>query len=175
MLDADVWDGTAATAMDFGTSDFSFSYWAYDDLASDGDARGVRAFDNLGAGLTEGIQLATTTTNNYNLRIDDDNGGSVISNNSTTITAPTDQWYHLVVNVDRGNGLVTVYINGASAGSYSIASLTGGIGPSQDLRIGAINFGVTAGEAQNQGLDDLAFYDGAPERRPRSPAWPPEP
>ncbi len=160
VLDADIWDGSAATAMDFGNSDFSFSYWSYDDLATDGDGRGPRIFDNLGAGLTEGIQLGTDLPGNYNLRIDDDSSGSVLSNTTETLYQPTDVWTHIAVNVDRANTTVTVYVNGVSAISYSIAALSGGIGPSQDLRIGAINLANSAGGSQNGGLDDLAFYDG---------------
>ncbi len=159
VLDADVYDSGAATAMDFGGSNFSFSYWIYDDFAGDGDGRGPRVFDFLGTGLTEGIQLASNAAGIYNLRLDDDSGGSVLSNTTQSLVPPQDEWVHIAVNVDRVNDTVTVYVNGTSGASYSIAALSGGIAPSQDLRIGAINFGAANGEAQNQGLDDLAFYD----------------
>ena len=158
VIDADVFD-TAPTAMNFGTASFSFTYWVFDDFAGDGDVRGPRPFDCLAASLTEGLQFATNTAGVLNLRLDDDAGNSVLSNSTITLTYPQNTWTHMAFNVDRVAQTVTIYVDGVNSASYSIAALTGGIAPSQDLRIGGINFADNAGGAQNQGLDDLAFYD----------------
>ncbi len=159
-LSADVWDETngVSTALDFGSASFAFSYWVYDE--DDGDVRGPRVFDCLGTSLTEGMQLGTNGSNNYNFRCDDDAGGSVLSNTTQTIINTKGVWHHISVNVDRSaSTTTTVYVDGTVAGSYSNAVLTGGLGTSQDLRIGVINNGNDPTGAQNSGLDDLAFYD----------------
>ena len=75
-------DGANTTALDFGTADFSFSYWSYDDT-SDGNTRGPRIFDFLD-GTDTGVQLGTNATNIYNLRVDTSDGGTTISNNTLT-------------------------------------------------------------------------------------------
>jgi hypothetical protein len=157
-LSADVHDGVNATAMDFGTGDFSFSYWAYDD-ATDGDIRGARIFDNLDD-MATGIQLGTNATNEFNLRIDDDMGGSTISNNTLAIQMPVNVWVHVAVNVDRGGGALEIYFNGVSQGTAPLTSgATAAVQPTQDFQIGVINGGTTPSTAQQSGLDDLAFYD----------------
>jgi len=158
-LSADCFDGVNATALDFGTGDFSFSYWSYDDT-NDGDMRGARVFDFL-EGTTTGVQLGTNGTNLYNLRLDDDLGGSTITNNSLAIAMPTDAWVHCSVNVDRANSTVEIFFNGASQGTVALASgAAAGIRPTIDLSIGIINAGNDGTGAQKSGLDDLAFYTG---------------
>jgi hypothetical protein len=84
-LIADVWNGSSATAMDFGGGDFSFSYWSYND-PSDGNTRGVRIFDFLD-GTTTGVQLGTNATSIYNLRVDTSDGGATISNTTGGLPA----------------------------------------------------------------------------------------
>ena len=153
-LEATVLTG-AVTAMDFGTSDFAFSYWVYDD-SSDGDLRGPRPFDFLD-GTTTGVQVVGNATGSVIMRLDDDAG------NADILSPPgfplADQWLHIVANVDRTNAQLVVYVNGVALAPIAM-TLTGNIEPTVDMLIGAVNFGMSAGEAQNQGLDDLAFYDG---------------
>ena len=142
------------TAMDFGTSDFSFSYWVYDD-SSDGDLRGPRPFDFLD-GTTTGVQVVGDATGSVIMRFDDDAG------NADILVPPgfpmADQWLHIVANVDRTNSQLVVYVNGVALAPIAM-TVTGNIEPTQDMLIGVVNNGMSVGEAQNQGLDDLAFYD----------------
>ncbi|QDV07574.1 hypothetical protein Poly30_31000 [Planctomycetes bacterium Poly30] len=151
--------------MDFGMNSFSFSYWLWDDFATDGDARGGRVFDNL-AGTSTGIQIATTLANEWNFRVDDDNGAVNIFNNVMPFVTPVDQWYHVVGVVDRGASEVRAYVNGTLTATVPLDNngtttpMTGSVFPTQDMQIGVINDGLNAGGAQTQGLDDLAFYDG---------------
>ncbi|MBL6756328.1 MAG: LamG domain-containing protein [Planctomycetes bacterium] len=156
-------------AMDFGQDSFSFSYWAWDDFAGDGDARGVRVFDNL-LNTEEGIQLGTNLANDWNFRVDDDQGAVHIYNVTFQYQAPRDQWYHVVGVVERasgGGGTTTLYVDGAMVMAIPFvdtqtgSNMAGNVAPTQDLLIGAINGGSNAGGAQSQGLDDLAFYRGA--------------
>jgi hypothetical protein len=163
-LEADVFEGSSL--LDFGTGDFSFSYWSFDDFGTDtgdGDARGPRIFDSL-SGTTVGFQLGSNASGIYNFRMDDDAGGSVLSNaggNLDSLSQPQDAWVHVSGTVDRsGLNLATIYFDGVSQGSYDISALTGNINPSQDMQIGVINGGGSAGTAQKSGLDDLAFYAG---------------
>lgn len=154
-ISADVFNGTP-TSMDFGANSYSFSYWIYDDF-SDGDARGPRPFDNL-LSTSTGIQVTGDTAGSMIFRQDDDAGVPDI------LVAPggwpmPDQWIHIAITVDRPNSLVEFYANGVSLGTLA-SSVTGNIFPTQDMTIGLGNFGISAGEAQLQGLDDLAFYDG---------------
>ena len=155
-------------AMDFGQDSFSFSYWAWDDFAGDGDARGVRVFDNL-LNTEEGIQLGTNLANDWNFRVDDDQGAVHIYNVTFQYQAPRDQWYHVVGVVERasgGGGTTTLYVDGAMVMAIPFvdtqtgSNMAGNVAPTQDLLIGAINGGSSAGGAQSQGLDDLAFYRG---------------
>jgi len=157
-LSADVHDGASATALDFGTTDFSFSYWTYD--GNDGDSKGPRIFDCL-ATTTTGLQLGTNATPVYNLRIDDHEGGSTISNNTLAIMQAPEVWVHVAVTIDRANSLGEIYFDGVSQGTFPMSGApTGIIRPTQDLVIGIINTGDNAAAAQDSGLDDLAFYDG---------------
>ena len=162
-------DAFTAGAMDFGQDSFSFSYWAWDDLAADGDGRGVRVFDNL-LNTAEGIQLGTNLANDWNFRADDDLGAVHIYNVTFQYQAPTDRWYHVVGVVERaasGGGTTTLYVDGAMVMAIPFvdtqtgAPMAGGVAPTQELQIGAINGGASATGAQSQGLDDLAFYRGA--------------
>ncbi len=160
-VSADVHDGTNPTALDFGTGDWSFSYWVYDNT-SDGDIKGPRIFDCL-TGTTTGLQLGTNATPLYNFRMDDDEGAATISNNTLPVYFATDQWVHVAVTVDRTNFVGEVYFDGVSQGTFTIlSSATGQIYPTQDMDIGVINGGdsTNGSDAQDSGLDDLAFYDG---------------
>ncbi|MDB2576072.1 LamG domain-containing protein, partial [Planctomycetota bacterium] len=167
-LEASVLSG-GASAMDFGQDSFSFSYWAWDDFAGDGDGRGVRVFDNL-LNTEEGIQLGTNLANDWNFRVDDDQGAVHIYNVTFQYQAPRDQWYHVVGVVERapaGGGTTTLYVDGAMVMAIPFvdtqtgSNMAGNVAPTQDLLIGAINGGSNVGGAQSQGLDDLAFYSGA--------------
>ena len=156
---ADVHDGTNPTALNLGTGDFSFSYWAFDDT-TDGDGRGARILDFM-SGTTTGLQLGTNLANDYNLRLDDDQGGSTITNNTLPIQMPTDRWAPVAVTVDRTGQLVEIYFDGVSQGTVPLASATSAaFFPTQDMDIGAINGGTNVGGSQQSALDDLAFYDG---------------
>ena len=159
-LIGDVWSGTAATAMDFGTNSFAFSYWSYNDT-SDGNTRGARIFDFLD-GTTTGIQVATNATNIYNLRVDTSDGGASLSNNTlTTLEQPADQWVHVAVNVDRSLNQFEIFFNGASQGVVPFsAPSAGSISATRDMDIGVINTDGTQNQVESGGLDDLAFYDG---------------
>ncbi len=156
-MTADIHDGTNPTAMNFGTSDFSFSYWSYDDT-NDGDLRGPRIFDSL-LGTSTGIQLGTNLTPLYNLRIDDSDGGAFISNNTLAINQPGLQWVNITVNVSRSTGEAEIFFGGVSQGTFPVSS-TGDIYPTQDMEIGSVNGGINEGGLEGAGLDDLAFYDG---------------
>ncbi|MCB9913738.1 MAG: LamG domain-containing protein [Planctomycetes bacterium] len=154
--------GGSPTAMDFGTGDFAISFWAYDDT-SDGDlTKGPRVIDSLST-TTTGLQFAFGTVCAFRI---DSSGGQTCRIDGTN-AIPTDQWFHVVVNCDRTNGVVSVYYNGvleptveASSGFVPFSTLTGSIYPSQDMQIGVINEGASTGNSQNSGLDDLAFYSG---------------
>jgi arylsulfatase A len=159
-LTADVYSGSAATAMVFG-GNFAISYWSFND-ASDGDQRGPRIFDNL-ADSASGIHLSATDASPsiLNCRMDDDGVGSVLSKDAApSLSQPANAWIFVVINVDRSNDAVEVFFNGSSQAGYDISALTGTISPTQDLQIGAINGGSGAGGLQSTGLDDLAFYEG---------------
>ncbi|MEZ6016658.1 MAG: LamG-like jellyroll fold domain-containing protein [Planctomycetota bacterium] len=164
-LEAAVFTGPA-TAMDYGTDSYSFSYWVWDDFAGDGDVNGPRVFDNL-SGTAVGIQLATNTPGFWNLRNDSDSGDAHIFDQSQMFTPPQDRWVHIVGVVDRPLGQVRLYVDGALATSATLVNsptgtaFTGNIFATQDLQIGAINGGAAPGQAQSMGLDDLAFYRGA--------------
>ncbi len=155
----------AGLDLDFGTDSFSFSYWVWDDFASDMDVRGARVFDCL-SGTTTGLQLGTNGTNDWNFRVDDDMGAVTIFNNVSPFMAPADQWVHVVGVVDRPMSEIRAYVNGALTASIPFnnssnnAPVIGNVFPTQDLQIGAINGGSNTGQAQTQGLDDLAFYEG---------------
>ena len=158
-VSADVHDGTNPTAMDFGTGDWSFSYWVYDNT-SDGDSRGPRVFDCL-SGTSIGIQLASNTTPLFNFRIDDHEGAATISNNYLVVYHGIDTWVHVAGTVDRANNQAEIWFDGVSQGTYALTgTLTGQVFPSHDLQIGVINGGGDPAAAQESGLDDLAFYDG---------------
>jgi len=159
-IDVDVYNGSP-TALDFGTDDYSVSYWVYDD-SSDGDVRGPRIFDFLDSTST-GMQLVGDATGSLICRVDDDAGVAAI------LTPPgfpiADQWIHIAINVDRTNSELLFYVDGAPLAPIPLQSsggttVSGNVYPTQDLRLGVVNFGVSPGEAQNQGMDDLAFYDG---------------
>ncbi|MGI9429255.1 MAG: LamG-like jellyroll fold domain-containing protein [Bythopirellula sp.] len=165
---ADVHDGggTAAanaTAMNFGSGDFSISYWSYDDAAGDADGRGPRVFDSLD-GTTTGIQLGSNLAGVFNYRMDDDAGNAVISNTTgapfDALLQADDVWTHVSINVSRSTDSAEVFFNGATQGTYDISALTGSIFPTQDMEIGVINGGSAVGAAQAAGLDDLAIYSG---------------
>jgi hypothetical protein len=158
-LIGDVWNGASATAMDFGTSNFSFSYWSYNDT-SDGNTKGARIFDFLD-GTDVGVQLGTNATNKFNLRLDTSDGGATISNNFlTTLEQPADQWVHVVVNVDRGLDQLEIFFNGISQGVVAlVAPSAGAIRATRDMDIGVINSDGTQNQVESAGLDDLAFYD----------------
>ena len=97
----------------------------------------------------------------FNYRMDDDGAQVVISNNLLgTITQEDAAWVHVAVNVDRENEAAEIFFDNVSQGSYDISPLAGNIWPGQDMQIGVINNGTTAGAAQQCGLDDLAFYTG---------------
>jgi len=158
-ISADVFDGVNPTAMNFGTGDWSFSYWVYDNT-SDGDVRGPRVFDNL-SGTTTGIQLGTEATPYFNFRIDDDEGAVSISNNTLLVYHAVDQWVHVAVTVDRTLNQAEIWFDGVSQGTFPLTgTATGQIYPTTDLEIGVINGGGATAGAQESGLDDLAFYDG---------------
>ena len=144
----------------FGTGSFSFSYWSYN--PTDADARGARIFDTL-AGTDEGLQLGTDATGIYNYRMDDSMGNSIVSNTSGGLGAlvqPSDQWVHVAVTMDRVSNVANVFFDGSNVGTMNISTLTGTLDPTIDMQIGVINGGTVAGQAQNSGLDDLAFYSG---------------
>lgn len=163
-VSADVHDGSGtlssdATAMDFGTSDFSFSYWSFDASNLDGDVRGPRVFDSL-SGTTTGIQLGSNASGVFNYRTDD-TSTQVLSNSTLTTVNQTDgRWVHIAVNMDRTANLGEIYFDNVSQGTFGIGALTGDIYPTQDMQIGVINNGNALGAAQQSGLDDLAFYTG---------------
>ena len=158
-LVADVHDGTA-TAMDFGTGDFSYSYWSYDDSIVDADPRGPRIFDSL-SGTTTGIQLGSNGSGVFNYRMDDDAGSHALSNSTLNALNQADGvWTHIAVNVGRTTGNAEIFFDGISQGTYDVSGLSGGISPTQDMQIGVINNGGGISGAQAAGLDDLAFYSG---------------
>lgn len=142
---------------DFGTDDFAISFWYYDDQAGDGDNRQMRVLDSLN-GTTTGISLGTNTSG-LTCRFDDAGGGVV---NATPAFLPTNTWVHVSINVDRTNDLMTIYRNGTSYHTESLASLNFGIAATQPMEIGVINGGDSTGNAdvQSGALDDLAFYTG---------------
>ena len=121
-------------------------------------------FDYL-QGTSTGSQLGSNLTGNWNLRIDDDLGGSMLSA-PVGISQGLDTWTQVCINVDRGAAQVEVFFDAVSQAviplvdSASGLPLTGSVYPSMDLQIGVINGGSIAGQAQDCGLDDLAFYDG---------------
>ena len=157
-LIADTHDGAMPLALDFGTGDFSFSYWTYDDN-SDLNTKGPRIFDML-ATTTTGVQLGTNATNIYNLRIDTDTGTSAISNNTlTTLSLTPNAWVHVAVNVDRANNQYEIFFDGVSQGTVPLVS-AGAIFATKDMDIGTINSEGAQSQTETAGLDDLAFYTG---------------
>ena len=158
-IEATVFTGPV-TAMDFGMDSWAVSYWVYDD-SSDGDVRGPRIYDFLD-GTTTGSQVVGDATGSVICRIDDDAGVNAIL--SPTGFPIPDQWIHIVINVDRTAGQLVFFVDGVAQAPIPLQDmggvpLSGNVSPTQDMLIGVINFGVSVGEAQNQGLDDLAFYD----------------
>lgn len=159
-LSADTHDGVAATALDFGTSNFAVSYWSYS--AADGDPTRPMIFDFLAGDNNPtaqvGMHVAAGPGGNHIIRFDDDLDTTAVE------LAPTLQanntWTQVCINVDRGNGAVSLFFDGVSVNTFSIAALTGNLFATQDLLIGAINSGAVPAWAQQGGLDDLAFYDG---------------
>ena len=161
---ADTHDGAGtlasdATAMNFGTGDFSFSYWSFDASNLDGDVRGPRVFDSL-MGITTGLQLATNGTGIFNYRTDDTNVHVLSNTTLNTINQADGRWIHVAVNMDRTADVGEIYFDNVSQGTFDISALTTSIFPTQDMQIGVINGGGNTGAAQQSGLDDLAFYSG---------------
>ncbi len=158
-LDADVHDGLMATALDFGTADWSFSYWSFN--ANDGDGRGPRIFDHnpaTGATPNNGVQLGTNLPGEWNFRMGD--GSNNIITPPPSFFQAVGSWIHVAVNVDRTGGMLEVYFDNVLQGSVSIAGVTGSVAPGKDMDIGVINGGTNVGQSQQAGLDDLAFYTG---------------
>ncbi len=158
-LVADVYDG-AATALIFGTDDFSFSYWSYDDKSGDGDPRGPRVFDFNGSGAGIHVSAGNATPSILNISIKDTSVNFVKSKDTLAIAQAVNTWTHVAVNVIRSTDTTEVYFDGVSQGTFDISLITDNIEPSQDLDIGVIDGGATAGKSQSSGLDDLAFYTG---------------
>lgn len=167
-LKAESHNGANATALDFGSKDFSFSYWAFDhsddttNPAGDGDPRGVRVFDCL-AGDTTGLTVNSDAEGHLVVRIDDDEDNAFISNTIPgfeTLAMPANRWVHVAMNIDRTAQLLTIYFDGTQAASIDLSILTGKVFCSTDLQIGVINGGGSATTTQKGGLDELAFYGG---------------
>ncbi|MEZ6016119.1 MAG: LamG domain-containing protein [Planctomycetota bacterium] len=162
-LEATVFTGPTP-GLQLGMDDYSVSCWVYDDFASDMDVTGPRLFDCL-SGTTTGLQHSGNNTGNFIFR-SDDHLGSVSIATPTTGFPIQNQWYHVAVVVDRAASTISFYVNGALletlpfVNSANNAPLTGNIAPSQDLWIGSINGGTNTGQAQTQGMDDLAFFRG---------------
>jgi hypothetical protein len=158
-LEGDVFPGLSP--IHFGTGDFSFSYWSFND-SFDGDGRGARIFDTL-SGTTSGMQLGTDINGIFNFRMDDLDGNSIISNTSGGLGGlrqDDDNWIHVSVTIDRANDLASIYFDGGIPATMDISSLTGNLDPTLDLQMGVINGGSVVGQAQRSGLDDFAFYSG---------------
>ena len=158
-LIAETHTGTTATALDFGTDNFAFSYWGYHD-SGDANNRGPSIFDCTAGSGGSGVQLGTTQNGIFNLRINDDDSNSVISNSVSgfeSLATPLDRWVHVVVNVDRSSNLLTIYFDGVAVpgGPIDISSLTGSIPCSQDLQIG-----IRDNSTQDGALDEFAIYPG---------------
>lgn len=150
---------TVATggALDFN-SDWSVSYWVYNDRAGDSDSRGVRVYDTL-SGTTTGIQLGSNGSGLHNARFDG-GLGSVVTNGQTSMPMVVeDAWSHVVMNYEFG-GTVTVYFDGVLVDTDDVSGITDPLTATQDLEIGMINGGGSLGASQQGALDDLAFYDG---------------
>ncbi|MCP5537847.1 MAG: LamG domain-containing protein [Akkermansiaceae bacterium] len=154
-LSGDVFGAGSSSALDFGTGNFSVSYWVYDD-SSDLDDRAVRIFDMMD-GTLAGFQILGSTAPGLNMRVEGSSGSEIIINEGTYTR---DKWEHVVVTMDR-SGNASVYIDGALSGfTTDITSLSGNVNPTRDITIGVNTIGGTAGGTQSGGIDDLAFYSG---------------
>ena len=99
------------SAFAFGTGDFTFETWAYSLDVTGSSLRGI--FDN---------RTSSTSTAGTLLR-ENSGGFLVVINNSTLFSTSgkiTNTWQHLALV--KASGVITLYVNGVSAGSASSAT-----------------------------------------------------
>jgi len=150
--------GDSGSDIDFGTGDFSISFWYYG--VNDTDTRQMRVLDCRN-GSGSGIIIGTTYTD-INVALVDDNGNQAIGNvilGANNIGLFPEGWSHVSITVDR-NDKASVYVNGTPNHAFDVSNLTGNIVGSELLQIGVINGGDQDADVQSGAIDDLAFYHG---------------
>jgi hypothetical protein len=105
---------SASSDWDFGTGDFTIDYWVRFDAFSQ-----YQTFYDYGYTASDGILLQTTSGSGGALRVYIGGGSSAnyLSDSSTPII---DTWYHYAVV--RSSGTVTIYRDGVSVGSKTLAA-----------------------------------------------------
>ncbi|MBN8604209.1 MAG: cadherin domain-containing protein, partial [Planctomycetes bacterium] len=139
------------------TNAFSFAAWVrWDTLAT---TQGWERIFDFGTGAANNNLLLGRQGATNNLYLESWNGGTTNGSISisNTLAGQTGQWMHLAVTVDSSR-LVTIYVNGAAAGS---TTLTSAINYSNwtNNRIGSSNWAV---DRQFRGaMDDIGIFDRA--------------
>ena len=105
---------SASSDWDFGTGDFTIDYWVRFDAFSQ-----YQTFYDYGYTASDGILLQTTSGSGGALRVYI-GGGSSANYLSDSSTPVIDTWYHYAVV--RSSGTVTIYRDGVSVGSKTLAA-----------------------------------------------------
>ena len=105
---------SASSDWDFGTGDFTIDYWVRFDAFSQ-----YQTFYDYGYTASDGILLQTTSGSGGALRVYI--GGGISANYLSDSSTPViDTWYHYAVV--RSSGTVTIYRDGVSVGSKTLAA-----------------------------------------------------
>ena len=136
--------------LDFGTGDFSISFWVFsDDLATTKYILQKKvSFNNNSAGFTVFI----STDNGINARIAD---GTNVKYLDSNVTVADGEWHSVVLTFDRSANL-TVYVDDGVGVSEAIDGAANSISNSDGLWIGQRNGGAAF---FNGKLAELKFYN----------------
>jgi len=138
----------ASGALDFGTGDFSVSYWGkYISIAAGGVRQVSKRPTSSGAGWSVG--LATTGLLHYRL---DDGTTSVETSFGTGASKIDSSWHHFVFVFNR-SGNLQGYIDGNLNASVSISAISGSVSNTSSFNLN--NFNNTGNAKANIQMDDI--------------------
>lgn len=135
--------------LDFGTGDFTVSFWFYN--ASNGSSQFL---------ISKKINGSTgwaILNNSGTFKLNFEAGGGGLSTDFTGASATLNAWQHVVVTLDR-DGNATVFINGSSTATIDISGETATISTAEDVFMGEKNNPPTYGADMSGRLDDVRIY-----------------
>jgi hypothetical protein len=156
-------DAYGIGGVDFGTATniATFSIEAWVNGYPQSKAAGIVSKGYGGGG--EQFDLDTGSGGNaLRFFVRDASGTAHIAN--STVTLSYGAWYHVVGVCDESNGVVTLYINGAPAGTAAIAPGSGILTSTRDVIIGSRPSNSTTNNNDLQfvgNVDDVAIYNYA--------------